>query len=319
MPGLYPPLDPSDSGMLSVGDDHTVYFETSGNPSGRPALVLHGGPGSGSSATTRRYFDPGVYRIVLFDQRSSGRSTPHASEPGIDLSTNTTDHLIGDIERLREHLHIDRWLVLAGSWGSTLALAYAARHRERVVAMVLNSVATTTAAEIEWITRGVGAFFPEAFQRFQSGVPEGERNGSLVEAYHRLLMHPDPAVHDKAARDWCEWEEAIVAVHPDHKPNPRYENPRFRLGFARLVTHYWRHRGWLEDGLLLREAANLAGVPGILIHGRLDISGPLITPWRLSRHWPDSELVVVGEAGHDTRDPGMRESIVAATDKFARL
>lgn len=318
MTSLYPPLEPFDAGMLDAGDGHSVYFETSGNPSGKPALVLHGGPGSGSSPTARRYFDPDVFRIILFDQRGSGRSTPHASEPGIDLSTNTTDHLIADIERLRWHLRIDRWMLLGGSWGSTLALSYAERHPERVTAMVLNSVATTTAAEIEWITRGVGAFFPEAFQRFQSGVAEAERNGSLVEAYHRLLMHPDATVHGKAARDWCDWEEAIVAVHPAHKPDPRYLDARFRLGFARLVTHYWRHKGWLDDGILLRNIGMLAGVPGILIHGRLDIGGPLITPWRLHRNWPGSELVVVSEAGHDTRDPGMRESIVAATDRFAR-
>ena len=194
MPDLYPPCEPYDAGMLDVGDGHSLYWETSGSPSGRPALVLHGGPGSGSSPTARRYFDPDVYRIVLFDQRGCGRSTPHASAPGTDLSTNTTAHLIADIERLRRHLRVERWMLLGGSWGSTLALAYAERHSERVTAMVLNSVATTTAAEIDWITRGVGRFFPEAWARFRGGVPEREQNGSLVEAYHRLLMHPDPAV-----------------------------------------------------------------------------------------------------------------------------
>ena len=319
MAELYPPLEPHDSGMLDVGDGHRVYWETCGNPAGRPALVLHGGPGSGCSHNARRYFDPDAYRIVLFDQRGSGRSTPHASAPDVDLATNTTAHLLADIERLRRLLGIERWLVLGGSWGSTLALAYAEMHPERVSALVLFSVATTTAREIEWITRGVGVFFPEPWRRFCDGVPEDQRAGSLVEAYHRLLMDPDPAIHAKAARDWCDWEIALVAVHPGHAPHPRYEDPAFRLSFARLVTHYWRHRAWLEEGALARDAGRLAGVPGVLIHGRLDIGGPLVTPWRIKERWPGSELVVVGEAGHDARDPGMAESIVAATDRFARM
>lgn len=316
MTDLYPPLEPYDAGMLDVGDGHSVYWETCGNPAGKPALVLHGGPGSGCSVNARRYFDPDAYRIVLFDQRGSGRSTPHASLPDADLSMNTTHHLLGDIEALRRHLGIENWLVLGGSWGSTLALAYALRHTSRVTELVLHSIATTTAREIDWITQGVGVFFPEAWSRFRDGVPESEREGSLVDAYHRLLTHPDPAIHVKAAKDWCDWEMALVAVHPSHKPHPRYEAPEFRLGFARLVTHYWRHKAWLEDGALLRDAHRLAGIPGVLIHGRLDIGGPLITPWQLTQHWPGSELIIVNEAGHDARDPGMTESIVAATDRF---
>ena len=314
---LYPPLEPYDSGLLPVGDGHRVYWETCGNPAGKPALVLHGGPGSGCTANARRSFGPDAYRIVLFDQRGSGRSTPHASLPDADLSANTTAHLLADMESLRRHLGIEQWLLLGGSWGSTLALAYAERHPDRVSAMVLFSIATTTEREIDWITRGVGAFFPEAWSRFRDGVPEADRDGSLVEAYHRLLMHPDPAVHEKAARDWCDWETALVAVAPGHKPHPRYEDPAFRLGFARLVTHYWRHRAWLEDDILVRDAGRLAHIPGILIHGRLDLGGPLVTPWRLQRHWPGSELVVVDEAGHDARDPSMAGRIVAATDRFA--
>jgi len=317
MADLYLPIEPYDAGMLDVGDGHRVYWETCGNPAGKPALVLHGGPGSGCTVNARRYFDPSVYRIVLFDQRGSGRSTPHASLPGIDLSTNTTSHLLADIELLRQHLEIEQWLVLGGSWGSTLALAYAGQHPQRVAGMVLFSIATTTAAEIAWITRGVGAFFPEPWCRFRDGVPQADREGSLVEAYHRLLMNPDPTIHEKAARDWCDWEIAVVAVHPAHKPHPRYEDPAFRLGFARLVTHYWRHKAWLADGALVQVASRLAGIPGVLIHGRLDIGGPLITPWQLNQNWPGSELIVVSEAGHDTRDPGMTESIVAATDRFA--
>jgi proline iminopeptidase len=314
--GLYPEIEPTESSHLAAGDGHRLYWECCGRPDAAAALFLHGGPGSGASPRARRYFDPAAWRVVLFDQRGAGRSTPSASDPDADLSTNTTDHLVADIEALRRHLGIERWLVVGGSWGSTLALAYAERHPERVAALVLYAVATTTPAEIDWITRGVGAFFPEEWTRFRDGVPEAARGGNLAAAYHRRLMDPDPAVHARAARDWCAWEEAIVAVQPGHVPNPRYEDPAFRLRFARLVTHYWRHAGWLEDGALLRDIGRLAGVPGVLIHGRLDLGSPLATAWRLAQAWPGSELVVVGGAGHDARDIGMGEAIVAATDRF---
>ncbi|SEE79861.1 proline iminopeptidase [Rhizobiales bacterium GAS188] len=297
MAALYPSIEPCEHGLLDVGDGHRVYWEICGNPSGKPALVLHGGPGSGCSPGWRQYFDPAIYRIVLFDQRGCGRSMPHASDPSIDLSTNMTAHLLADIERLRRHLGIERWLVLGGSWGSTLALAYAQLHPHRVTEIVLFSVATTTASEIDWITRGVGIFLPEAWALFRDGVPEEERAGCLAEAYHRLLMNPDPAIHVKAARDWCDWEMALVALHPNHKPHPRYERPEFRLGFARLVTHYWRHNAWLEDGVLLRDVSRLSGIPAILIHGRLDIGSPLMSPWQLTRHWPGSELVIMARQG----------------------
>lgn len=317
MADRYPDIEPFETGFLDVGDGHRVCWETCGNRRGKPALVLHGGPGSGCSPGMRRYFDPQHYRVVLLDQRNAGRSTPHASVPDIDLSTNTTAHLLGDIETLRSHLGIEQWLVFGVSWGSTLALAYAEQEPDRVTGMVLASVTTTTAREVDWITRGVGAFLPEAWARFRDGVPEHERSGCLVDAYHRLLMSPDPSVQEQAARDWADWEMALVDVHPAHKPNPRWQQPEFRLGFARLVTHYWRHNAWLEDGALLRGTGELSHIPGILIHGRLDISGPLITPWQLAQAWPGSELVIVGGAGHDTRDPGMTESIVAALDRFA--
>src|SRR5580704_12054868 len=286
MTELYPNIEPYDHGMLDTGDGQQVYWETCGNPTGKSALVLHGGPGSGCSAGMRRLFDPKRYRVVLFDQRGAGRSTPHASEPRVNLSTNTTTHLIADIERLQQHLGINRWLVFGGSWGSTLALAYAERNPDRVSEMVLASVATTTAREIDWITRGVGVFFPEPWARFRDGVPEADRAGSLVDAYHRLLMNPDPAVHEKAAREWCEWEMALVAVRSDHEPHPRYEQSAFRLGFARLVTHYWLHNAWLEEDVLLRDVNRLSGIPGVLIHGRLDLGSPVVTPWRLTQHWP---------------------------------
>lgn len=317
MASLYPEIEPYDSGMLDAGDGHRIHWETCGNPKGKPALVLHGGPGSGSTPGARRHFNPNLYRIVLFDQRGSGRSTPHASEPGIDLSANTTDHLIADIELLRRHLGIETWLVRGGSWGSTLALAYAQIHPQRVSELVLNSVATTTAAEVDWITRGVGARFPEAWARFRDGAPPEAADGDLAAAYHRLLMHPDPEIHAKAARDWCDWEDALESAHPAYAPNPRYDDPRFRLGFARLVTHYWSHAAWLEDGGLLRGAARLAHIPGILIHGRLDLGTPLTTAQDLAHHWPGSELIVVDDAAHDAGHRGMTEAIVAATDRFA--
>ncbi len=313
---LYPEIEPHVSGMLDVGNGHQIYWEVSGNPHGKPALALHGGPGSGSSPTTRRYFDPDAYRIVLFDQRNAGRSTPHASEVEVDLSANTTAHLLADIEQLREHLKIDRWLIFGSSWGSTLALAYAQRHPAVVSALILASVATTTPREIDWITRGAAMFLPEQWERFVAALPETDRVGNLAAAYHRLLMHQDPQVHQAAAAAWCEWEMALVAVHPRHQPSKRYQDPAFRLGFARLVTHYWANNAWLEDGELLANMERVAETPGVLIHGRLDISGPLVTPWQLHRAWPASRLVAVGEAGHDAGDPGMRESIVSATESF---
>ncbi|QDJ09472.1 Proline iminopeptidase [Roseomonas mucosa] len=317
MSGLFPPIEPYASGHLDVGEGHRLYWECCGNPAGMPALVLHGGPGSGCPPSARRAFDPARHRIVLFDQRNCGRSTPHAGGEGIGLASNTTAHLLADIERLREHLGIGGWLLRGSSWGSTLALVYAQQHPKRVTGIVLSAVATTTRREIGWITRGVGAFFPWEWARFAAGVPEAERGGCLADAYHRLLMHPDPAIQDKAARDWCDWEMAIVVVQPGHRPHPRYQDPAFRLGFARLVTLYWRHAAWLEEGILLRRMNRLAGIPGVLIHGRLDLGSPLATAWELHRAWPGSELVVLEEAGHDGRDTGMAEAAVAAIRRVA--
>jgi proline iminopeptidase len=318
MAGLYPEIEPYDAGMLEVGDGNLVYWEVCGRPDGKPALVLHGGPGSGCTPGLRRFFDPDAYRVVLFDQRGCGRSRPHASDPDVDLGGNTTAHLLADIELLRRHLGVERWLVFGRSWGTTLGLAYAERHPERVTGLVLAMVGTTTAREVEWITRDVGRLFPAQWARFRDGVPAAERDGSLVEAYSRLLGDPDPAVRERAARDWCAWEDTHVNVRADHRPDPRYQDPAFRMCFARLVTHYWRHAAWLEDGILLRQAGRLAGIPGVLVHGRLDVSSPLDVAWELARAWPGSELVVVDEAGHSSGDPGMTEALVAATDRFAK-
>jgi proline iminopeptidase len=310
-------VEPHAHGTLDVGDGHRLSWEVCGNPEGKPAVVLHGGPGSGRTAGLRRFFDPGAYRIVLFDQRGCGRSTPHAGDPAVDLSTNTTEHLLADIELLRRHLAVERWLVFGLSWGSTLGLTYAERHPERVSEVVLGAITTTSEREVRWLTRDVGRLFPEQWARFREGVPAGERDGSLVEAYSRLLAHHDPAVRARAARDWCDWEDAHVRVRPDHGHDPRYDDPAFRMAFARLVTHYWRRAAWLEDGALLRDAGRLAAIPAVLVHGRLDVGSPLDVAWELSRAWPGSSLVVVDEAGHSARDPGMAEALVAATDRFA--
>lgn len=317
MADLYPAIEPHDSGMLDVGDANVVYWEVCGNPHGKPALVLHGGPGSGCTPRHRRYFDPDAYRIVLLDQRGSGRSTPHAGEPTTDLSTNTTHHLLRDIELLRGHLDIERWLVFGNSWGSTLALAYAELHPDHVSEIVLLAVGTTRPSEIEWLYHGAGRFFPEAWSRFRAGVPAADRDGDLVDAYYRLLQHPDSSVREKAAQSWCAWEDAVVSIDPDAQPNPRYEDPRFRMAFARIVTHYFKHHAWLDDGALLAGADRLRGIPGVMIHGRIDISGPLITAWQLAQAWPDSELIAVDGAGHSSGD--MTGALLAATERFARL
>lgn len=303
--------------MLDVGDGNRVYWEVHGSPEGKPVVCLHGGPGSGCGPGWLEYFDLSAYRVVLFDQRGCGRSTPSASDPATALSVNTTHHLIADLELLREHLGIDRWLVFGGSWGTTLGLAYAETHPSRVSEMVLFSVTNTTRREVEWVTRDMGRVFPEQWSRFRDAVPPSERDGSLVDAYARLLADPDPAVRYKAAKDWCDWEDAHVATHADHQPDPKFEDPEFRMVFARLVTHYWRHAAWLEDGVLLRDAGKLAGIPGVLVHGCMDISGPPDIAWHLAKAWPDAQLILVDDAGHGTGYPGMAESLLAALARFA--
>ena len=318
MTGLYPNVEPFDHGWLDVGDGNLVYWEVCGNPGGKPALVLHGGPGSGCTPGWRRYFDPEAYKIILFDQRGCGRSTPDAADPAVDLSVNTTHHLLADIERLRGLLGIESWLVFGGSWGSTLGLAYAEKHPEHVSEVILFSVVTTGRREVEWVTREMGRVFPEQWARFLDNVPVRERDGSLAEAYARLLADADPVVRERAARRWCGWEDTHVSVAPQHRPDPRYDDPLFRMRFARLVTHYWRHAAWLDDGVLLREAPRLAGIPAVLVQGRLDVSSPADIAWDLARSWPGCELILVDEAGHGSGQPGMTEALVRATDRFAR-
>jgi proline iminopeptidase len=286
---VYPPIEPHDKGLLAVGDGHEVYWEACGNPDGRPAVALHGGPGSGCSPWWRRLFDPAAYRIVLFDQRGCGRSRPYAGEPVADLSANTAPHLLRDVEALRRHLGVERWLVAGGSWGSTLGLAYAQAHPARVAALVLFAVAPVRRDEIERVTGG------------------RER----LDAFARRLADPDPAVHGAAALEWCEWDDAQMRAGTDLPPDPRFEDPAFRLCFARLVTHYWRHGMWLDD--LERGMGRLAGIPGVLVHGTLDSGASLEAVRRIA--WDGCEVWAVEGEGH-LGGPATSAALAAATDRF---
>lgn len=314
MPDLYPLVEPYDHGMLDVSEANQLYWETSGSPDGTPAIWLHGGPGSGASVNSRRNFDPAAYRAVLFDQRGCGRSRPLADDPDVDLSSNTTAHLIDDIERLREHLGITRWVVVGVSWGVTLGIAYAQRHPDSVRAMVLAAVTSADRREIDWIVRDMGRIFPREWDDFASLVPESDRGGNLPAAYARLLADPDAAVRGRAARAWCTWEDTHVSLMPGWTPDPRYDDPAFRMLFARLVTHYWGSYCFLPDGDQLSRIDAIASIPAVLIHGRYDISGPLDTAWHLHRAWPGSRLVVLEGAGHG--GTGFPEALVTAVDSF---
>lgn len=283
--------------MLDVGDVHRLHVEQVGHPRGAPVLYLHGGPGSGCTRGARTYFDEDRHRAILFDQRAAGRSTPHASAY-VDWTSIDLEHHIADIEHLRATLGIDRWAVFGVSWGSVLAIAYAQRHPERVRGVLAAAVSTGTREDIEWLTVGAGRFFPAEWEEFMRFVPADMRDLPVVEAYHRLVMDPDPFVHEPAAQAWCAWEDRHMATTPGTAHNPRYDDPRFRLGFARQVTHAWVNGCWLGDDELVAGARDLEGIPCWIVHGRLDLSGPLRGPWRLHRAWPGSELVVIEGEGH---------------------
>lgn len=321
MPERYPPIEPHDHGMLDVGDGQLVYWEVCGNPRGKPALVVHGGPGSGCTPGARTLFDPERYRTVLFDQRGCGRSTPHVADPAAaDMRHNTTRHLIADMERLREHLGIDRWLLFGGSWGSTLILAYAQEHPERVSEIVISGVTTTRRVEIDWLYGGVSRFFPAAYERFLAGVPEAARDGGpreVIAAYARLTDDPDPEVRARATAEWCAWEDAVLSMEPNGSATPYADRPSAgRLALVRIASHYFAQGAWLEEGALLRGAHRLAGIPGVLIHGRHDVSGPVDTAWHLAKAWPDARLLVVDDAGHKGSETVTSE-IVNALNAFA--
>jgi proline iminopeptidase len=299
-----------------VGDGNLVYWEACGSPTGKPALVVHGGPGSGCGAGSRRYFDPERYRVILFDQRGCGRSIPHASDPAVAMSANTTHHLIADMERLREQLGIETWLLYGGSWGSTLILAYAERHPDRVSEIVVLGVTTTRRSEIDWLYRGVGRFFPSEWDRFRRAVPESERD-DLVAAYARLLESPDEDVRARATWEWLAWEDAVISLEPNGSLGAYSDRPPdAATAFVRICTHYFSHGAWLEDGELLARAERLAGIPGVLLHGRHDLGSPLGTAWELAQVWPGSELVVVDDSGHTGSD-SMRRLALGATMRFS--
>lgn len=298
----YPETTPHETGELDVGEGHRVYWEVCGDPGGKPAVVLHGGPGSGATSSWRRFFDPYRYRVVLFDQRGCGRSSPHAGDDVDALRHNTTQHLIRDMERLREHLGIDRWLLFGASWGSTLGLAYAVRHPERVSDLVLWAVVTTRAYEVEWLTRTMGHVYPHEFARFLAALPEHGRHGNLAAAFNRLLTSPEPGVHHPAAQAWCAWEDRLATLSGPVRRSPRYEDPRFRLAFARLVTHYFANHGFLPDDGIVGNLNRIADIPTFLLRGRLDIAAPLSAAVEVARQLPHATLHVVEADAHGAGD-----------------
>jgi proline iminopeptidase len=300
--------------MLNVGDGHHVYFERSGTQGGKPAVFLHGGPGGGISPVHRRAFDPDVYDVMLFDQRGCGRSTPHAG-----LDANTTWHLVDDIERLRALMGVDKWLVFGGSWGSTLALAYAQTHPDRTSALILRGVYTLTKAELDWYYQfGVSEMFPDKWEAFVAPIAEVER-GNMLSAYHRILTGDDPSARLAAAKAWSHWEGQTITLLPDVLFSDGFLVDDYALAFARLETHYFMHGGWLDEGQLLRDAGKLRGIPGVIVHGRYDMPCPARYAYALHKVWPEAEFHLVEGAGHAFSEPGILDQLIRATDHFATI
>ena len=319
---FYPEIEPYDSGMLDVGDGQQIYWEQSGNPDGKPVVFLHGGPGGGTSPNHRRLFDPARYRIVLLDQRGCGRSTPHVSEATTpaDLEANTTWHLVADIERLRESLGIDRWMVLGGSWGSTLALAYAETHTDRVTELILRGVFTLRATELDWFYEGgAQAIAPDLWEGYMAPVDAHPRSKerTLIGTYRNLLWDEDPAIALEAAVAWSTWEASTITLHPRPDVIAQFAEARQALAFARIENHYFVHKGWMEDGALIRDADRLRDIPGVIVQGRYDICTPPFTAWDLHHRWPEAELHIIQDAGHAFDEPGILDAVITATDRFA--
>jgi proline iminopeptidase len=309
---LYPEIEPFETGDLDVGDGHVIYWERVGTRGAKPAVFLHGGPGGGISPNQRRLFDPARYDVTLFDQRGCGRSTPHAG-----LEANTTWHLVADIERLREKAGVDKWQVFGGSWGSTLALAYAETHPHRVSELIVRGIYTLQKSELDWYYQfGVSEMFPDKWERFLAPIPEAER-GDLMAAYRRRLTHPDRAVQIEAAKAWSLWEGETITLLPDPALTSQHGSDEFALAFARIENHYFTYAGWLSEGQLLRDAHKLAGIPGVIVHGRYDMPCPARTAWDLARAWPDAEFHLIEGAGHAYSEPGILDRLIAATDRFA--
>lgn len=310
--GLYPEIEPFDSGHLQVCSLHRLYFEQSGNPKGKPVVFLHGGPGGGSGPSARRFFDPAHYRIILFDQRGCGRSTPHA-----ELIDNTTWDLVADIERLREHLNIDRWQVFGGSWGSTLALAYAETHPDRVTEMVLRGIFMLRRSELEWFyQKGADALFPDVWEAYLAGIPAAER-GDMMSAYYRRLTSEDSDVRLAAAKAWSVWEGSTSFLMQDLSHIDGSAEDEFALAFARIECHYFVHGGFFEhDDQLLRNAHQLKNIPAVIVQGRYDVVCPARSAWDLHRAWPEADLRIVADAGHSALEVGITHELIEATDRF---
>lgn len=309
-----PEISPFDTVFIDVSEGHRLHVTISGNPAGQAAILLHGGPGSGISATARRYFDPERYRIIQFDQRGCGQSTPNAA---VSLEHNTTQHLIDDMEAIRTALGVDDWLVFGTSWGSTLALAYAQRHPRHVRAMVLAGVTTTRQKEIDWLYKGLAMFLPQQWQRFITAIPDHLAKEDPVGAYLQLLNDPDPAIRRMAALEWHLWEAGSISAESGAAFPEKWRDADYILTRARLCAHYFHHAAWLEDSVLLRNAGVLAGIPGMLIQGMRDLQGPPVTAYDLAAAWPGSQLIAIGGAGHSTGDAGMEDAIVSAIARFA--
>jgi proline iminopeptidase len=309
--GLYSEIEPYKTGMLDSGDGHQIYYELCGNPSGQPVVFLHGGPGGGCSASHRRLFNPDKYNILLFDQRGCGRSLPHAS-----LDNNTTWHLVADIEKLRQLCGFDKWVVFGGSWGSTLALAYAEKHALQVKALILRGVFTLRRFELEWYYQwGASLFFPEKWQLFIE--PTSGLQKDMIAAYNELLTSSDEAVRLAAARVWSVWEGETTTLLPNVDNSAHFADDHFALAFARIENHYFSNAGWMEDGQLIKEASKLQGIPGVIVQGRYDMACPPISAYDLHKAWPGSELKMVEDAGHAYNEPGILHHLIEATDKFA--
>jgi proline iminopeptidase len=311
---LYDPIEPYDTGRLKVSPVHELYYEQCGNPKGQPVVFLHGGPGAGLVPEYRQFFDPQAYRVVLFDQRGSGQSTPHAS-----LEQNTTWDLVADIEKLREHLGIDTWQVFGGSWGSTLALAYAQKHAERVRALVLRGIFLCRPDEIRWFYQGgANAIFPDCWEEYVRAIPEAER-GDLLNAYYRRLTSDDEATRLEAAKAWSTWEANLLKLVPDQELIDHFTDPHVALAVARIECHYFVNNSFFEtDNYLVENVGRVRHIPGVIVQGRYDIVCPMMSAWDLHRAWPEAELKIIPDAGHSVTEPGILSALVEATDRLSR-
>ncbi|MFC4625764.1 prolyl aminopeptidase [Daeguia caeni] len=310
---LYPEIKPFKEEMLQVSALHRIHVEQCGNPNGKPVIMIHGGPGGGITPTMRRLHDPERYRIILFDQRGCGRSTPHA-----ELRENTTWDLVADMEHIRSHLGIDKWQVFGGSWGSTLGLAYAQTHPERVTELVLRGIFLMRRFEVDWMyTNGASIIFPDKFESYYEHIPEEER-GDMISAYYKRLTDPDPQVQLEAARRWSRWEGSVLSVQPDPAREDAFGEDQFAVAFARIECHYFQNRGFLEsDDQLLRNVNRIRHIPGVIVHGRYDMCTPFINAWQLKKVWPEAELQIIEDSGHAVTEPGIVHALIEATKRFA--